>query len=161
MFISVGSESWEFKGTLCKNYSHLVVQLYIAFKLIVLACPKTTVGSMCQEAVTWHLLGYLIESFEWWWGSWTTGQIRWTNQIRFIDQAFLQTTNLTPAVVDFPTWQITIQMINNSRSFNVRLHKMSDNIKVDIAFGSLGVTDNQNNNSHNACGWARILINAL
>ena len=41
-----------FKGTLCKNYSHLVVQLYIAFKLIVLACSKTTVGSMCQEAVS-------------------------------------------------------------------------------------------------------------
>ena len=42
------------KGTLCKNYSHLVVQLCIAFKLIVLACSKTTVGSMCQEAVSWH-----------------------------------------------------------------------------------------------------------
>ena len=35
----------------CKNYSHLVVQLYIAFKLMLLACSKTTVGSMCQEAM--------------------------------------------------------------------------------------------------------------
>ena len=50
----------DLKGTLCKNYSHLVVQLYIAFKLIVLACPKTTVGSMCQEAVTWHLLPHRV-----------------------------------------------------------------------------------------------------
>ena len=65
------------KGTLCMDYSHLVVQLYISFKQIVLAFSNVRCNpvailllAVCAKNLWQHVIQYYLVKFSFgWWGT--------------------------------------------------------------------------------------------